>query len=206
MKFLFDLFPVILFFTAFKLAEGRAEAASSLVGALLIAVGLDGTVPVSQAPILVATLAAIVGTVGQVVWLLALRRKVDTMLWVSLVLIVVMGGATLALHDETFIKWKPTVLYWLFSIALLVSAMVFEKNIIKNMLEKQMSLSEELWAKLNLSWVAFFALMGALNLVVAFNYPTAVWVNFKLFGGTGLMVMFVLAQGMVLSRYMEEKD
>ena len=206
MKFLFDLFPVILFFSAFKLAEGRAEAAAGLVSSLLVAVGLDGTIPVSQAPILVATLAAIVGTVGQVAWVLAMRRKVDTMLWVSLVLIVVMGGATLALHDETFIKWKPTVLYWVFSIALLVSAMVFEKNIIRNMLEAQMTLSEEIWARLNQSWAAFFALMGVLNLFVAFNYSTPVWVNFKLFGGTGLMLLFVLAQGMVLSRYMEEKE
>lgn len=84
--------------------------------------------------------------------------------------------------------------------------MVFEKNIIRNMLEKQMTLSEEVWARLNQSWAAFFALMGVLNLIVAFNYSTAVWVNFKLFGGTGLMVLFVLAQGMVLSRYMEEKE
>jgi intracellular septation protein len=206
MKFLFDLFPVILFFAAFKVAEGRAEAAAGLVSSLLLAVGLDGAISAAQAPILVATLAAIVGTVAQVLWLLLMRRKVDTMLWVSLVLIVVMGGATLALHDETFIKWKPTVLYWLFACTLLVSAMVFEKNLIRSMLQAQLTLTEELWARLNLSWVAFFAVMGVLNLLVAFNYPTSVWVNFKLFGGTGLMLVFVLAQGVVLSRYAEEKD
>ncbi len=206
MKFLFDLFPVILFFAAFKVAEGRSEAAAGLVSSLLLGVGLDGAISAAQAPILVATLAAIVGTVAQVAWLLALRRKVDTMLWVSLVLIVVMGGATLALHDETFIKWKPTVLYWLFACTLLVSAMVFEKNLIRSMLQAQMTLTEEIWARLNLSWAAFFVVMGVLNLLVAFNFPTSVWVNFKLFGGTGLMLVFVLAQGVVLSRYAEEKD
>lgn len=206
MKFLFDLFPVILFFGAFKVAEGKAEAAAGLVASVLGVVGLGGAVPTDQAPILVATLAAIAGTVAQVLWQLLRGQKVDTMLWISLGLIVVLGGATLVLRDETFIKWKPTVLYWLFAAVLLVSAMVFEKNLIRAMLEKQMSLAEEVWARLNLSWVAFFVLMGALNLVVAFNFPTPVWVNFKLFGGTGLMIVFVVIQSLMLSKYLEGKD
>lgn len=205
MKFLFDLFPVILFFSAFKLAEGRTEAAAALAGTLLGAIGLDGSVTAAQAPILLATLAAIVGTLCQIAWVLSRGRKVDGMLWVSLVLIVVFGGATLVLRDETFIKWKPTVLYWLFAVVLLGSNAFFKRNLIRRMLEEQMQLPEPVWNRLNLAWVGFFVLMGALNLIIAFHFPTAMWVNFKLFGGMGLMLLFVLAQGLVLAKYVEEK-
>ncbi len=206
MKFLFDLFPVILFFGAFKFAESHTDTAQAWVASVLAALGISGDVPAAQAPVLVATLAAIVGTVGQVLWQLLRGRKVDTMLWISLGLIVVLGGATLILRDETFIKWKPTVLYWLFAVSLLVSAMLFEKNLIRTMLQEQMTLPEQLWARLNWSWVAFFVLMGGVNLLVAFNFPTSTWVNFKLFGATGLMVVFVVGQALVLSKYMEGKE
>src|SRR5678816_4707480 len=107
------------------------------------------------------------------------RRKVDGMLWVSLVVITVFGGMTLFLHDETFIKWKPTVLYWLFGLTLLVSEFGFRKNLIKLMMGKQMTLPDALWRKLMLSWVGFFIVMGVLNLYVAFNFSTDTWVNFK---------------------------
>ena len=205
MKFLFDLFPVILFFSAFKLAEGRAEIAASLAGSVLGALGLSSAVTAAQAPILLATLAAIIGTIGQIAWVLGRGRKVDGMLWVSLVLIVVLGGATLILRDENFIKWKPTVLYWMFSVVLLGSQLFFGRNLIRKMLEEQMSLPEFLWGRLNAAWAAFFAVMGGLNLVIAFNFPTPVWVNFKLFGGMGLMVLFVIAQSLMLAKYIEEK-
>lgn len=204
MKFLFDLFPVILFFSAFKLAEGRAEIAASLAGSVLGALGLSSAVTAAQAPILLATLAAIVGTIGQIAWVLGRGRKVDAMLWVSLVLIVVLGGATLILRNENFIKWKPTVLYWMFSVVLLGSQLFFGRNLIRKMLEEQMSLPEFLWGRLNAAWAAFFAVMGGLNLVIAFNFPTPVWVNFKLFGGMGLMVLFVIAQSLMLAKYIEE--
>jgi intracellular septation protein len=133
------------------------------------------------------------------------HRKVDNMLWVSLAIIGVFGGATLWLHDETFIKWKPTVLYWLFGAVLLVSDLVFRKNLIRAMMGKQLTLPDPVWRKLNLSWVLFFVVMGAANLYVAFRYSTDFWVNFKLFGGIGLMLAFVVAQGVMLSRYIEEE-
>lgn len=176
MKFLFDLFPVILFFIAYKVAD-----------------------------IYVATGVAIAATVGQIGWVWFRHRKVDKMLWISLGLIVFFGGATLLLHDATFIKWKPTVLYWLFAIVLLVSATAFEKNLIRRMLEEQMVLPEALWIRLNLAWVGFFTVMGALNLYVAFNYSEADWVNFKLFGGMGLMFAFIVVQGLFLAKHIDEK-
>ena len=176
MKFLFDIFPVILFFIAFKLYD-----------------------------IYVATGVAIAATCLQIGWLWLRGRKIDVMLWVSLGVIVVFGGATLVLQDETFIKWKPTVLYWLFAIALAVAALGFRKNLIRAMMEAQITLPDPVWGRLLASWVGFFTVMGALNLFVAFNFSTDAWVNFKLFGGIGLMVAFVVLQALMLARYVEEK-
>jgi intracellular septation protein len=127
------------------------------------------------------------------------------MLWASLGIIVVFGGATLLLRDETFIKWKPTVLYWLFGAVLAVAEIAFRRNLIRAMLSEQVRLPDPVWARLNWSWIGFFAAMGGLNLYVAYNFSTDLWVNFKLFGGMGLMLLFVLAQALVLARYMEEK-
>jgi intracellular septation protein len=177
MKFLFDIFPVLLFFVAFKFWG-----------------------------IFTATAVAIGATLCQVAWSWLRHRKVDTMLWVSMAIIVVFGGATLLLHDETFIKWKPTVLYWIFSAVLLGSDLLFGKNLIRAMMEKQLRLPVPVWRKLNLSWVAFFALLGIANLYVALHFPTETWVNFKLFGATGLMLLFIVAQGMLLSRHIEQEE
>jgi intracellular septation protein len=177
MKFLFDLFPVILFFAAFKAFD-----------------------------IYVATVVVIVATMAQIGWVWHRHGKVDTMLWVSLGLVVVFGGATLILHDETFIKWKPTILYWLFTASLFGSARFFGKNLIRAMLEKQMELPEPIWARLNYAWMGFFAVMGVLNLWVAFNFSTDTWVSFKLFGGMGLMIVFIVLQGLFLARYIPEEN
>lgn len=202
MKFLFDLFPVILFFAAFKLAQGNQESAAALASSLLA--GFGGAVAAEQAPILLATVVAILATFGQIGWLLLRGRKVDTMLWVSLGIIVVFGGATLLLRDETFIKWKPTVLYWLFGLTLLASALLWRKNLIRSLMEKQVSLPDPVWQRLNAAWIGFFAFMGLANLFVAFRFSTPVWVNFKLFGGMGLMLAFVIGQSLFLAKYIEE--
>jgi intracellular septation protein len=176
MKFLFDLFPVILFFIAFKVSG-----------------------------IYVATGVAIAATFAQIGWLLLRGRKVDTMLWVSLAIIVLFGGATLWLQDETFIKWKPTVLYWLFGAVLAGATLIFRRNLIRKLMEEQISLPERVWGQLNASWIGFFALMGAANLFVAYSFPTETWVNFKLFGGMGLMLAFVVGQSLLLAKHIEEK-
>lgn len=205
MKFLFDLFPVILFFGAFKHYEGRKDAAAELLNGLFAGLGLSASFEPAQSPILVATIVVILATAAQICWVWFRHGKVDGMLWVSLGLVVLFGGMTLFFRDETFIKWKPTVLYWLFAGVLLFSAAVLRKNLIRKMLAEQVALPEPLWARLNLAWVAFFALMGVANLFIAFNYPTDIWVNFKLFGGMGLMFAFIIAQGLWLARYVEEE-
>jgi len=206
MKLLFDLFPVLLFFLAYSLGKRAPDTAAAAVGGVLGAVGLGSQVGVDQAPILLATAVAILATFGQVGWLLARGRQVDRMLWISLGIIVVMGGATLWLRDPTFIKWKPTVLYWAFAAVLLGGEFLFARNLIRAMMERQITLPDAVWARLNLSWGAFFILMGALNLFVAYNFSESAWVNFKLFGGIGLMLVFVLAQGLFLARSVENRQ
>ncbi|MFM7523376.1 MAG: septation protein A [Betaproteobacteria bacterium] len=206
MKLLFDLFPVILFFAVFKFAGAQPEAAQAFASHTLTFLVADGEITAKQAPILLATAVAILATLGQVLWLLLRRRHVDTMLWVSLVIIVVFGGATIYFHDEMFIKWKPTVLYWCFALALLGAQMLMRKNLIRSLMGQQMTLPDPVWDKLNLAWSAFFAAMGALNLYIAFNFPLELWVNFKMFGFIGLMIAFVIAQTAYLSRYLKEPE
>ena len=175
MKFLFELFPVALFFVAILVWD-----------------------------IFVATAVAIGATFVQVGWLALRKEKIPPMLWASLAIIVVFGGLTLYLRDKTFILWKPTVLYWLFG-AVLAGAALARRNLIRSLLSEQMSLPDAVWTRLNWSWVAFFALMGVLNLYVAFNFSEKIWASFKLFGGIGLMLLFVLAQSAFLAKYVEDK-
>jgi intracellular septation protein len=202
MKLLFDLFPVILFFVVFRLAGSNPEAAQAFGSHYLSALVSGGEVTLTQAPILLATAVAILATIGQIGWLLARRKPVDNMLWVSLVIIVLFGGATIYFHDEQFIKLKPTVLYWCFALVLLASPLLLKKNLIKAMMGKQLSLPENVWSRLNLAWGLFFSLMGALNLYIAFSFPLDFWVNFKL----GLMIVFVVLQSIYLSRHMKEAE
>jgi intracellular septation protein len=204
MKFLFDLFPVILFFAVFKWGEGNTDVAQSFGQQYLSGLVSGGQVTAAQAPILLATAIAIIATFLQIGYLLVRGKKVDTTLWISLVIIGIFGGATIYFHNENFIKWKPTVLYWCFAAVLLFSQMFLKKNLIRAMMEKQMSLPDGIWHRVNLSWVAFFLTMGLLNLYVAFNFSLASWVNFKLFGGTGLMFIFIVAQSLLLSKHMKD--
>ncbi|HYD97362.1 MAG TPA: septation protein A [Noviherbaspirillum sp.] len=204
MKFLFDLFPVILFFAMFKWGEANPDAALALAQKFLSGVVAGGEASAAQAPIMLATGIAIVATFAQIGYLLLRGRKVDTMLWVSLAIITLFGGATIYFHNETFIKWKPTVLYWLFGAALLFAQLALGRNLIRLMMEKQITLPDDVWQKLNLSWAGFFSVMGLVNLYVAYTFPTAFWVNFKLFGFTGMMIAFVIAQSMFLSKYVKD--
>lgn len=204
MKLLLDLLPVILFFAAFKLAGMQPEAALALAQTWLGPLMIDGQVPVGQAPIMLATAVAIVASLIQVGWQLLRRRKVDTMLWISVAVIVVFGGATIWLHDETFIKWKPSILYWLFGAILLGGRLFAGRNLLRAVLGEQLLLPAAVWERLLRVWIAFFATIGAVNLIVAFSVPTETWVNFKLFGLMGITFAFTLGIGLWLARHMKE--
>ena len=203
MKFLFDFLPIALFFGMFKYAEGNKEWAAATATQWLGFMVSGGVVGVAEAPVLLATVVVILATLAQILWLKGSGKKVDTMLWVSLALVTVLGSATIYFHSEAFIKWKPTVLYWVMGSALLFGQLVLKKNGIKALMGAQMSLPDAIWRRVNFSWVGFFALMGIVNLWVAFNFSTAAWVNFKLFGGLGLMIVFILAQGVYLNKHLQ---
>jgi intracellular septation protein len=177
MKLLTDFLPIALFFITFKLAG-----------------------------IYVATGVAIAATLLQIGWLYFRNGKVEAMQWVSLVIIVLFGGATLVFHDDTFIKWKPTVLYWLMGGALALGHLVLKRNFLQSLMGSQLALPEAVWLRLLWAWTGFFVLMGVLNLWVAFNFSTDTWVNFKLFGGIGLMLLFTLAQGLYISKHLPEEE
>ena len=177
MKLLLDFFPIILFFVAFKFAD-----------------------------IYVATGVAIVATIAQIAWIRHSTGKVEPMQWVSLGVIVLFGGATIIAHNETFIKWKPTVLYWLMGATLMAGQLIFKKNLLKTLMGSQLELPDAAWRVTNWSWIAFFAVMGVINLWVAFNFDTDTWVNFKLFGGLGLMALFVVGQALYLGRFIKADE
>jgi intracellular septation protein len=175
MQLLADYFPLVLFFIAFKW-QG----------------------------IYFATGVAIVASILQIAWMRWQRGRVAPIHWLSLAIILVFGGATLLLHDEVFIKWKPTVLYGVFGTILLVGRLGFGRNLISYVMQG-ITLPEAVWTRVTWSWVAFFAFMAVLNWYVAFNYSLDTWVNFKVWGGMGLFLMFALAQGLFLSRHISEE-
>ena len=175
MKFLVDFFPVILFFVAYKASD-----------------------------IFVATGVAIAATILQIGYVLVRHRRVTPMQWMSLVIIVLFGGATLLLRDETFIKWKPTVLYWLSGVVFL-GALAFRVNLLKALMSEGLELPEPMWTKLAIAWGLFFLFKGTLNLWVAYNFSTSVWVDFKLFGGFGLIIVFIIGQAIWISRHLPDE-
>lgn len=203
MKLLFDFLPIALFFAAFKYSDANRDWAAAFATEHFGFVVAGGAVGASEAPVLLATVVVILATLAQVAWLKLRGRAVDKMLWVSLALVVVLGGATVYFHNETFIKWKPSVLYWAMGLAFWLSPLLFGKNLLRALLGEKMQLPGKVWHRLNFAWVAFFGLMGLLNLWVAYTFSTAAWVNFKLFGSLGLTLAFTVAQGLVLARYLK---
>ncbi len=177
MKMLFELLPIILFFVAFKIKG-----------------------------IYFATGVAIVASMLQIIISYVRTRNVEKMMWISLAIILLFGGSTLLLHKEIFIKWKPTILYWVFAAIILFGQALFAKNTMKGVLGKQVVLPEVVWARLNAAWGIFFAVLGGLNLFVAYRYPTGTWVNFKLFGIMGFMLLFVIVQSFFLSPFIKETE
>ena len=205
MKLLLDFLPIVLFFAMFKYAEAHPDWAATTASQWLGFMVSGSVVGAAEAPVPLATVVVIAATLVQVAVLMARGQKIDTMLWISLALVVILGGATIYFHSETFIKWKPTLLYWAMAAGLLVGQLL-GKNGIRALMGSQMSLPDPVWLRVNQAWIAFFAFMGALNLWVAYQFSTAAWVNFKLFGGIGLMFGFVLAQALVLGKYLKDDE
>lgn len=204
-KLLLDFLPIVLFFGAFRYADSNKDWASAFASEHFGFMVSGGQVGPNEAPVLLATVVVIVATMAQVAWLKARGRKVDMMLWVSLGLVTVLGGATIWFHSDTFIKWKPSVLYWVMGLAFWISSLL-GKNLLRLLLGEQLALPDAVWQRLNAAWVCFFGLMGLLNIYVAYSFSTATWVNFKLFGGLGLMLAFMVAQGVYLSRYLKNEE
>jgi intracellular septation protein len=176
MQFIGDYFPLILFFAAFKLWG-----------------------------IFTATAVAIAASVVQIAYFRWRRGKVATVHWISLAIIAIFGGATLLLHDETFIKWKPTVLYWLFALTLVIGRIVFRRNLISALL-KDLTLPDGVWSRVTWGWVVFLVAMGTANLYVAANFTTDAWVNFKVWGGIGLFMLAAVGTVASVARYLPEES
>lgn len=177
MKFLFDFFPILLFFVAYKLYD-----------------------------IYVATATVIVATIVQVSIFWLKHHRFEKMHLITLALILLFGGLTLYLQDPLFIKWKPTVAYWLFAVAFVASQILGERNLTERMMDHAINAPKLVWVKLNFAWALFFITMGFINLYVAFNYEENTWVNFKLFGLMGLTIAFVLAQGIFIAKYIDTDE
>jgi len=205
MKLLLDFLPLLLFFVTFKYADGQPDWAAAFATEHLGFLVSGGKVGPTEAPVLLATIVVMLATIAQVLYLKLRRRKVDLMLWISLGLVVTLGAATVYFHNETFIKWKPTMLYWAFSAAFLISHAVMGRNLLRKMLGAELPLPDPVWTRLNWAWVAFFAAMGFANLYVAYSFSTEAWANFKAFGSTGLILLFTLGQGLYMSRHLPQE-
>lgn len=178
MKLLVDFLPIVIFFIVYKMTDD----------------------------LILATAVLIPATMLQMAYTWWTTKKVEKMQLITLVLVVVLGGLTVALQDGQFIKWKPTIVNWLFGLVFLGSQFIGKKPVVQRLMEKGMQLPNRIWRHLNYAWVVFFAAMGSINLYVAFNYSEATWVDFKLFGMLGMTFVFILAQGVYMSRYMPKDD
>jgi len=205
MKILLDFLPLLLFFGTFKFADAHKEWAAAFATDHFGFLVSGGVVGVDEASVLLATLVVIIATVVQVITLKLMRRKIDLMLWITLTLVVVLGGATVWFHNATFIKWKPSALYWAMGLAFWVSKAFFGKNLLQTMLSDNVDAPAGVWQRLNFACIAFFGLMGLLNLYVAYSFSTSTWATFKAFGATGLMLLFALGQVLYLSPHMKEE-
>ncbi len=171
MKLFLDFLPIVIFVAVYKYTNDIIVATAALIPATIIAIAYS--------------------------WIK--ERKIEKMQLVTLVLVIIMGGATVIFQDKTFIQWKPSVVNWIFATAFLGSQFIGQKTIIERIMGAQIELKQSVWTTLNLAWVVFFTSMGIINLYVAFNYSEDTWVNFKLFGMLGLTLIFIIAQGIYIS-------
>lgn len=176
MSYFFELFPIILFFIAFKIKG-----------------------------IYFATAVGIIASIAQIAVAALRKKKIEPMMWISLAVMLIFGGSALLFRNELFIKWKPTVLYWIFALIILGTKFISKKNIMKLIMQSKITLPELAWNVLNISWGIFFLLLGGINLFVAYHFSTDTWVNFKLFGVMGCMLIFVIFQSIAISYLMRNE-
>jgi intracellular septation protein len=205
MKFLFDFLPLILFFGTYQYAKNHAAWAAAFTTEHFGFMVSGGVVGTDEGPMMLATLVVMIATLAQVAILKLLRRKVDLMLWISLVLVVTLGALAVWFHNKTFIMWKPTSLYWAMALIFWGAQVFFRKNIFQTMLG-DVNLPAPVWTALSRAWIVFFGLMGVLNLVVVYNFSESTWVSFKVYGSTTLLVLFMLAQGLYISKHLPEQE
>ncbi|WP_192456908.1 septation protein A [Musicola keenii] len=173
MKQLIDFIPLVVFFVFYKLYDIYV-ASGALVAATAVALILS--------------------------W--AIYRKIEKMMLLTFIMVAIFGSLTLIFHNDQFIKWKVTIIYTLFSAALLFSQFVMKKPLIQQMLGKELVLPLQVWSRLNVSWAMFFLLCGMANIYIAFWLPQSIWVDFKVFGLTGMTLVFTLLCGIYIYRHL----
>ncbi len=178
MKILLDFLPVIVFFAVYKFTND----------------------------ILLATAVLIPATLLQMLYSWKVQGKIEKMQLVTLVLVVLLGGATLAFQDKAFIQWKPTIVNWLFAVGFLATQFIGDKTVVERLMGSSMELPKAIWSRLNLAWVVFFIAVGIFNLYVAYNFSEEVWVDFKLFGMLGLTLLFIILQGLYIAKHAKEPE
>jgi intracellular septation protein len=189
MKILFDILPVLLFFATYKIAGRMPDQGAALATHWLGAVVQGGIVGQTEAPALLATAIVVLATLVQVVWYRATKRKIHLMLWVSTAMIVVFGALAVWFHNQMFIMWKPSIYFWASGVIFWGSQAFFHKNIWRATLGDDLVVPDTVWQRFNFSWVAFFALMGLMNLVVVYFFRDY-WVSFHTFGSTAMTFVF----------------
>jgi intracellular septation protein len=177
MKLLFEFLPILLFFVTYKLYGVYMATAVGMLASLIQL---------------------------SIYWFK--YRKLEGSMVITFLLILILGGLTLFFHNDMFIKWKPTAIYWIFAAILLGSQFMSKKPLFQRLFESKLSLPLPVWKRLNLSWALFFTVLGLVNLYVIYNFSTNFWVDFKLFGCLGLFIIFIIVQSIYLSRYLEDKD
>ena len=202
MKIVLDLLPVVVFFAVFRLAKAAPQAAHAWAGVLLGAPAAAAGAATDIVPVILATACAIVATVIQVSWLLLRQAKITASVWLSAVLIIVFGGLTVWLHNEWFIKWKPTLLYWAFAAVLAGGQWIWRRNLLGALFSSELRLPKEAWDRMLIAWAAFFLVLGCLNLLVAYEFSTETWVNFKTFGLLGLTFIYSILTGVYVARHL----
>jgi intracellular septation protein len=204
MKLLLDFLPIVAFFASFKWAEGNPEPVAQWLTQHLGFLVDGGVVGIKEAPVLLSTLIVVVISVLQILIMKVMRKPIDKMLWISALVVISLGALTVYFHNENFIKWKPTIIYWVMGTGLFISDILLKKYVLRAAMKAaDMVVPDRVWQNLSWGWIGFFAFMGVLNLYVAFNYPTTTWVDFKMWGSLGLMLVFTVAQGLYLGRHMD---